>query len=675
MYNPLLESTELPPFGQIEAEHMLPAIEQCLAANRASLQQLLAQPSFSWQSLVTPLEDLSARLSATWSPVGHLNSVMSSDAIRQAYNACLPLLSEYSTELGQNLELYQAFKGIRDAGEWASLDPVQQRLVTHALRDFELSGIALAQDKKARYGDIMQRLSELNAKFEANLLDATDAWFKHLPDDSRLQGVPESARAAMQDEAQRRELDGWVVTLKFPSYWPIMAYAEDRALRAELYRAYVTRASELGANPDWDNSAIMVELVALRQELAQLLGFQDYAEYSLSTKMAESSAQVLGFLRDLTQKARPQAERELQELRAFAAEQLGIEQLEAWDAAFASEQLRQFRYELSEEELRPYFPAGTVLSGLFEIVGRLYGIQIDEDTDAPRWHPDVRFFRISQNGQSIGAFYFDLYARQGKRGGAWMDDCRGRWLSATGELQLPCAYLVCNFNGPTDGKPALFTHGEVETLFHEFGHGLHHLLTRIHYPSLAGINGVPWDAVELPSQFLENWCWQDEALALISGHVETGEVLPSELLARMKAARGFQAAMQALRQLEFSLFDFELHQAGALDLAQILSLQHRIRSEVAVLTPPEFNRFAHGFSHIFAGGYAAGYYSYLWAEVLSSDAFSRFEEEGIFNAQVGAEFRRCILERGGSDEPMNLFKEFRGREPQIDALLRHRGIL
>ncbi|MGL5319525.1 MAG: oligopeptidase A, partial [Aeromonas veronii] len=538
-------------------------------------------------------------------------------------------------------------------------------------------GIGLPAEAQQRYGEIQARLSELASRFSNNVLDATQGWHKLVADEAELAGLPDSVRAAARQMAELKGKEGWLFTLDIPSYLPVMMYADNRELRAEMYEAFTTRASDQGPNAGkWDNSAIMSELLTLRRELAQLLGFANYAELSLATKMADKTEQVVSFLTDLAAKSLPQGKAELEEIRAFAAEQHGQSELAAWDLAYYAEKLKQHKFSISDEQLRPYFPASKVVKGLFEVVKRVFGMKVRERLGIDTWHPDVRFYDIFDADDELrGSFYLDLYAREHKQGGAWMDVCLGRRYRQDGSLQKPVAYLTCNFNGPVDGKPALFTHNEVVTLFHEFGHGIHHMLTRIDVAGVAGINGVAWDAVELPSQFLENWCWESEALAFISGHYETGEPLPADLLEKMLTARNFQAAMQMLRQLEFALFDFRLHQEfDPANPAQLPALLDEVRSQVAVMTPPAFNRFQHSFSHIFAGGYAAGYYSYKWAEVLSADAFSRFEEEGIFNPATGQSFLKNILEKGGSKEPMELFRAFRGREPKVDALLRHSGI-
>ena len=676
MSNPLLQPYDLPPFSAIRAEHVKPAIEQILADSRNQVQALLATPpaQWTWSNLIEPLDDMGEKLSRAWSPVSHLNAVMNSPELREAYESCLPLLSQYYTELGQNQALFEAYQQLANSAQFATLDKAQQTIIEHALRDFRLSGIALPPEQQKRYGELQMRLSELQSTFSNQVLDATQAWTKQISDAAQLDGLPDSALEQAKQAAEARELDGWLITLDFPSFYAVMTYATDRALREEVYTAFCTRASDQGPNAGkLDNGPIIDEILTLRQELAELLGFANYAELSLATKMADSTDQVLGFLRDLGQRSKSHAEEDLSALRAFAAEQ-GCSDLQPWDLGHYSEKLLQHRYAISQEVLRPYFPVNTVIKGMFGIVQKLYGIELREVEQFERWHADARLFEVTENGEVIGRFFLDLYARSHKRGGAWMDGCRDRRLLPSGELQRPIAYLVCNFTPPgSGGKPALLTHDEVTTLFHEFGHGLHHLLTRVDYASASGINGVAWDAVELPSQFMENWCWEPEGLALISGHFQTGEPLPQELLDKMLAAKNFQSGMGMLRQVELSLFDFELHvrENPELSAQQVLD---KVRDETSVLRAPAFNRFQNGFSHIFAGGYAAGYYSYKWAEVLSSDAFSRFEEEGVLNEKTGRAFRDNILARGGSEEPMALFVAFRGREPSIDPLLRHLGL-
>ncbi|WP_333607498.1 oligopeptidase A [Arsukibacterium sp.] len=674
--NLLLQFTDLPPFSKIRPEQVKPAVEQAIAEARAAVEQVLASGDCSWRGLIARLEHSGDRLAKLWSPVSHLNSVANNPELRAAYESCLPLLSEFSTWLGQHEGMYQAYLQLAQSAEFATLSAAQQQVITQALRDFKLSGIGLSADKKQRYGDIQARLSELGSTFSNNTLDATQAWFKHITAEADLAGLPADAVAAAAEEAARRELSGWVFTLEFPSYIAVMTYADNRALRQELYSAYCTRASDQGPTAgQFDNSSIIEETLALKHELAQLLDFNNAAEESLATKMADSPSQVLDFLHDLARRAKPQAQQDLAELTAFAAGQ-GAAELCAWDISYYAEKLKQAKYAISDEMLRPYFPEPKVVSGLFSVLNKLFGISITQREGVDVWHPDVRFYDITDaQGELRGSFYLDLYARPHKRGGAWMDDCRGRrWLS-DGQLQSPVAYLTCNFNKPIGGKPALFTHDEVVTLFHEFGHGLHHMLTKVDAAAVAGINGVPWDAVELPSQFLENWCWAPEALAIISGHYESAEPLPQDLLDKMLAAKNFQSGLFLVRQLEFALFDFRLHAEYQPEFGgRVQQLLDEVRTEVSVIIPPRFNRFQHGFSHIFAGGYAAGYYSYLWAEVLSADAFGRFEEEGVFNADTGHDFLQWILERGGSAEPMELFKGFRGREPSNEALLRHMGI-
>ena len=673
--NPLLQAFDLPPYSAIRPEHVEPAVEQILADNRAAMSLLLEQQAAdpSWDGLVLALDELGARLGRAWSPVSHLNAVCNSAELRAAYEACLPKLSEYWTEIGQNQPLFQAYQALAESPAAAGFDVAQKTILEQALRDFRLSGIDLPAEQQKRYGEIQMKLSELASKFSNQLLDATQAWTKHVTDEAALDGLTDSAKAQMKQAAEAKGLDGWLISLEFPSYFAVMTYANDRALREELYAAYCTRASDQGPNAGQnDNGPVMQEILALRQELAKLLGFGNYAELSLASKMAETTDQVLHFLRDLGTRGKPFAEQDLRELQAFASEQ-GCSELQSWDVGYYSEKLREQRYSISQEILRAYFPIDKVLTGLFAIVEKLYGIQIKELSGFDTWHPDVRLFEITENGAHVGRFFFDLYARANKRGGAWMDGARDKRRTADGTLISPVANLVCNFTPAVGDKPALLTHDEVTTLFHEFGHGLHHLLTRVEHAGASGINGVAWDAVELPSQFMENWCWEPEGLALISGHYESGEPLPQDLLDKMLAAKNFQSGLMMVRQIEFSLFDFELHATHG-DGRSVLDVLEGIRQEVSVLRPPAYNRFPNSFAHIFAGGYAAGYYSYNWAEVLSADAFSKFEEEGVFNSATGQAFREAILARGGSQAPMVLFVDFRGREPSIDALLRHLGL-
>ena len=693
MTNPLIDmlqtvsgnpASALPPFAHIKPEHVEPAVDQILSENRAQLAKLLEQNNPDWNSFVQPLEEMADRLQRVWSPVSHMNSVVNSDALREVYNTCLAKLSDYSTELGQNEKLFKAYKSIANDASFKKLDVAQQKIINNALRDFHLSGVDLSAEKKQRFKEIKQRLSKLKTQFEENILDATHAWFKHIENDKDLTGIPAFALDMSKQSAGQKELSGWVFTLDAPSYMAVMMYADNRELREEMYRAFVTRASDQYSNKKaskWDNSENMQEILSLRHELAGLLGFKNYAELSLATKMADTTEDVLNFLNQLTDKSKKVAEKEYQELKQFVKSKYGLDTVEAWDVMYYSEKLRQKKYAISQEELKPYFPEQRVLEGMFAVVNKIYGINIKEIQGIETWHESVRVFEIRDMENNLrGQFYLDLYAREKKRGGAWMDDCQGRIVHQTGQLQIPVAYLTCNLTPPVGKEPALFTHQEVITLFHEFGHGLHHMLTQVNYLSVSGINGVAWDAVELPSQFLENWCWEYEALNLITEHYKTREPMPRDLFERMHAAKNFQSSMMMVRQLEFALFDFKIHAEYAtsefktdkgLDIQAMLDA---VRSNVAVIIPPAFNRFQHSFSHIFAGGYAAGYYSYKWAEVLSADAFSKFEEHGIFDRQTGLEFLHSVLEQGGSQEPIELFKAFRGREPQIDALLRHSGI-
>ncbi|MFT4925477.1 MAG: oligopeptidase A [Phenylobacterium sp.] len=676
--NPLLALKTLPEFSKISPEHVKPAVEQALTQCRKVIDQIVAIGSgYTWDNLVMPLDERDDFYGRLWSPVSHLNSVCNSDELREAYESCLPLLSEYGTYVGQHEGLFTAYQSLADSEEYNKLNTEQKKVIDNTLRDFKLSGIGLSDEKKLRYGEIQVRLSELSSKYSNNVMDATIGWTKLITDEAQLKGLPESAIAAAKETAVSKDQQGWLFTLDFPSYYPVMTYSDDAQFREEMYTAYCTRASDQGPNAgEWDNSALMNETLALKNELALLLDFADYTASSLATKMAESKEQVMSFLHQLGDKSKAQAKADLAEVTEFAKTNYGAEDLQSWDVGYYSEKLKQQKYSISDELLRPYFPESKVIAGLFETVKRLFNITVTERSGVDTWHENVRFFDIFDDSNELrGSFYFDLYAREKKRGGAWMDDCVARRRTIDGQLQKPVAYLTCNFNKPIGDKPALFTHDEVVTLFHEFGHGIHHMLTKGEATDVSGINGVPWDAVELPSQFLENWCWQPEALAYLSGHYETDEPLPQDMLDKMLAARNFQSAMMMMRQLEFSIFDLRIHSeikdASSPSIQQLLD---QTRDEVSVFAPPAFNRFQHGFSHIFAGGYAAGYFSYKWAEVLSSDAFSRFEEEGIFNQQTGADFLHNILEKGGSEEPMDLFKAFRGREPSIEPLLRHCGI-
>jgi len=675
--NPLLNFTQLPHFGAILPEHIGPALDHVLAENRRKLERLLATSgSYTWDSFAQPIEDMRERLVRMWSPVSHLHAVMDSEPLRAAYNAGLPRLTEYFTELAQDERLYAGYKAIAASPDFARLSQAQKKIVENTLRDFRLAGAELPPPQKARFKELQKELAELASKFSENVLDATQAWDLRITDEKDLSGLPETARAMARQAAQEKSIEGFRFTLDGPSYIAFMTYADNRELRRRMYEAFVTRASDQGPTAGkWDNSGSIVHILERRREAAKLLGFANYAEYALQTRMAKTVPEVMGFLNDLAARVRPHAQRDFDELLRFAREAHGLERLEAWDIAYYSEKLQQARYKISQEDLRPYFPETRVVPGMFGVVERLYGLKIVQVRDVEVWHPDVRFYEIRDAaGEVRGRFYVDLYARANKRGGAWMDECVNRKRLAAG-VQVPVAYLVCNFSPPVGDRPALFTHDEVTTLFHEFGHGLHHMLTKVDYVGVAGINGVAWDAVELPSQFMENWCWERGALDLISAHYQSGEKIPGELYEKMIAAKNFQSGMQFVRQLEFALFDMRLHGDYDPDGPQtVQQLLDEVRAAVAVVIPPAFNRFQHGFTHIFAGGYAAGYYSYKWAEVLSADAFSKFEERGVFDRATGLEFLQHILEQGGSREPMELFVGFRGRAPRIDALLRHSGL-
>jgi oligopeptidase A len=670
MTNPLLTDYQLPPFGEIRPAHAEPAVRELLDANRRQLRALLESGAEGWEGLVAPIERMHHRLARAWSPIAHLNGVLNDEELRAAYNTCLPLLTSYHTELAQNAELCAAYQRILDL-EGARLAPDQRKLLENALRDFRLAGVSLPPDRKQRYREVMERLASAQAKFDENVLDATNAWSRVVGDESELAGLPpmivDRARAA----AVAAGLPGWLLPLDAPNYQAVMTHCDNEPLRREFYEAWVTRASDQGPHAGhWDNTPIMGQILTLRHEAANLVGFGNYAEYSLATKMAEDPAEVLEFLGRLARLSRPAAQREYDELETFAGRRL-----EAWDVGYYSERLKRARLEVSEEALRPYFPLPRVLAGLFAVASRLYKIRIVARADVPVYHPDVRFFDIlDRDGSPRGGFFLDLYARPQKRSGAWMDECVGR-MQVGQECALPIAYLVCNFAPPVGARPSLLTHHDVLTMFHEFGHGLHHMLTRVNYPSVAGINGVPWDAVELPSQFMENFAWRSEVLPLISSHVDTGVALPLEMLEKLQATRSFQAGMQTVRQLEFGLFDFRLHaeyspQRGP-RIAETLA---EVRAEVSVVPAPAFNRFPNSFQHVFSGGYAAGYYSYKWAEVLSADAFGAFEEHGIYDTKTARRFLQAILERGGSCDAMEAFIEFRGRKPEIEPLLRQLGL-
>lgn len=678
--NPLLTTQTLPQFSQIQPQHIEPAIDQILTENRARLAALLSTPeNLQWQYLIPPLENLGNILQKAWSPVAHLHAVLSSEPLRKAYHNCLPKLSAYNTEMEQNLELYQAFNSIANSKEFAILDQTQQKLITDQLRDFHLAGVTLPTDKKQRYADIQARLAQLSAKFEENILDATENWYKHIQNPEQLIGIPQHVLQLAQQTAQKKNLKGWVFTLEFPSYYPVLSYAQNRELRRELYTAYSTRASDQGPLAGkHDNSANMQEILSLRQELSHLLGFKNFAELSLATKMVKQPQTVLDFLQDLAAKAHAKALEEIRELQTFAQQMDGLTHLEPWDISYYSEKLSLKQYGIDEEMLRPYFPEDKVLKGLFSLTEKLYGMHIVEEKNIDVWHPDVRFFSIYDSNKHLrGQFYLDLYARSQKRGGAWMDDCQQRWKKPDGQTQTPIAFLTCNLTPPSNNQPALLTHTEVSTIFHEYGHGLHHMLTKVDYTSLAGIHGVEWDAVELPSQFMEFFTWEKSILNFISGHYQTGEPIPDQLVEQLRAAKNFHSGLKLLRQLEFALFDFILHMNfdpnNQADQIQIIL--DAIRKKNSVVTLPVWNRFQHSFAHIFSGGYAAGYYSYLWAEMLASDAFAKFEEQGILNPEIGQEFLTKILEKGGSQEALELFINFRGRKPQPEALLRHLNLI
>ena len=670
--NPLLDFSGLPRFAEIRPEHVTPAIELLLSDARSTVKASeSAAPS--WDAFIAPLEDANERLGRAWGQVAHLHAVMDSPGLREVYNANLPKITKYWTELGQNLELFRKYKALEGSAEFQQLASARRRIVENAIRDFRLGGAELAPDKKKRYAEIQEELARLSAKFSENLLDATNAFSIYIAKE-QTSGIPEDVLQAAREAAQKDGKDGWKFTLHMPSYLPVMQYADDRALREKMYYASSTRASEFG-NPQWDNAPLIAKMVPLRRELARLLGYENFAEVSLVPKMAQSPSQVLAFLDDLARRARPFAEQDVEELRALAKSELGIAELQAWDVAYASEKLRLKRYSFSDQEVKRYFPEDVVVRGLFRVAETLYGVKIVE-SKAPVWHPDVRFFEVRDpSGTPIGQFYMDLYARETKRGGAWMDDAISRRRKGD-RIQIPVAYLNCNFSRPVGGKPALFTHDEVLTLFHEFGHGLHHLLTRVEDLGVSGISGVEWDAVELPSQFMENFCWEWDVLREMTRHADTGSPIPRSLFERMLAAKNFQSGLAMLRQIEFAVFDMRLHfDFDPASGASALHLLDEVRKQVAVLFPPKYNRFPNSFGHIFGGGYAAGYYSYKWAEVLSADAYSLFEEKGVLSAEAGARFRDEILAVGGSRPAAESFRAFRGREPNVEALLRHNGMI
>ncbi len=671
MSNPLLDTSSLPRFADITPDHVLPALEQLIAAQRSKLDELLdSTPDPDFDSLVAPLEDMEHELSRVWSPVSHLQGVLGSREWRDAYNAALPILTEYGTEISQNARLQKAYARV-DNGLPADVSESRRSAVAHALRDFRLAGVDLPDADKARFKEIMQSLAATQADFDHNIQDASDAWSLHIDDASELDGLPVQALARAEADAAKQERGGWLLTLDYPTYHAVMTHAENRGLRESLYHAWVTRASDESATTQWDNSANIEAILALRHEAAALVGFDNYAGYSLATKMAETSDEVVGFLRELASHSREAAKKELHELRDFAGMAI-----EPWDMSFYMEKLKQEKFSISNEELRQYFPAATVVGGLFNLASKLYGVTLERDESVITWHDDARYYAVqNSDGEAIGGFYSDLFARSGKRTGAWVDDCINR-KNLNGRATLPVGYLVCNFSPPDENGRSLLTHDDVVTVFHEFGHMLHHLLTRIDYPSIAGINGVPWDAVELPSQFMENFAWSFDVLERCSQHADTGEPLPRALFDKLENSRHTGAALAMMRQIELGLFDIRLHTEyePGVELAA-LEILHEVREEASLIRHPEYNRLPHSFSHIFAGGYAAGYYSYKWAEVLAADAYAAFQEAGIFDSETAGRFRREILEVGGSRDFMQAYIEFRGRKPDIDALLRQSGIL
>ena len=673
--NPLLHFSGLPKFNEVKAEHVSPAIEFLLQEARGTIEQLAnSEQAPTWTNFASKLEDMEEKLSRAWSQVGHLNAVVNNPELREAYNDNLSKLTDFYADLGQDERLYAKFRNLRTSPAFESLTVSQKKIVENELRDFRLGGAELPEAQKIRFKEIQEALSKLSSKFEENVLDNTNDYALYIEDENRLSGIPDDVLQAAAEAAKADKKAGWKFTLHFPSYLPVLQYGHDRELRETLYRAYATRASEFG-KPEWDNTPLIAEILKLRQEAAQLLGFKNYAELSVETKMAESAAQVEEFLQDLANKAKPYALKDKIELEEYAAK-LGITDMQAWDVAYVSEKLREEKYAFSDLEVKQYFPENKVLAGLFKVVETIFDIHVTK-SKAPVWHETASFYDIKDHqGNLIGQFYLDLYARNHKRGGAWMDEAITRRM-AEGKLTTPVAFLTCNFSAPVGGKPALFTHDEVLTMFHEFGHGLHHMLTQVDDYSVSGIKGVEWDAVELPSQFMENFCWEWDVLRHMTAHVDTGEQLPRSLFDKMVAAKNFQAGMQTVRQIEFSLFDIRLHSAfdphgnqSALDLIE------SVRDEVAVVRPPSWNRFPNNFTHIFSGGYAAGYYSYKWAEVLSADAYSMFEEEdgGVLSSTTGKRYWQEILAQGGSRSALESFTAFRGRVPNVDALLRHNGM-
>jgi oligopeptidase A len=687
--NPLLDFSDLPRFGEIRPEHVTPALDVLLADAAAAVERAaLPVTPASWADVVEPVERATEPLSRAWSVVGHLNAVADTPELRAVYGENLPRVTEFWSSVGQNLALYEKYKALNASSDFASLTGERKKILGNALRDFRLSGAELPEDQKPRFAELQEQQAALSKAFSDHVLDATDAYayIVEAGSEAQLVGLPEDVIEAAKEAAEREGKTGYKFTLHFPSYFPVMQYSENRQMREAMYRAYVTRASELGAQygngkPEWDNTSVLADQLKLRAEEAHMLGFNNFAEVSLAPKMAESPAQVMAFLEDLATRARPHAEQDWKELREFAANELGMTDLQPWDTTFAAERLRQKRYSFSENEVKQYFPEDAVFKGLFKVTETLFGVRIRRD-DAAVWHPDVRFFRVeNQDGGLVAQFYLDLYAREGKRGGAWMDDARGRHKHTHGSVQTPVAYLTCNFSAPVGGKPACFTHDEVITLFHEFGHGLHHMLTRVDELGVSGINGVEWDAVELPSQFMENFCWEWDVLSDMTSHVETAKPLPRDLFDKMLAAKNFQSGLGTLRQIVFSMFDMQLHTGfDASGTKSATELASEINERFHVVPQAPFSRWPNTFSHIFAGGYAAGYYSYKWAEVLSADAYAAFEEAAqsasgsVLDQATGMRYRKEILEVGGSRPAMESFKAFRGREPNIDALLRHNGM-
>jgi len=678
MKNVLLQKTKFPPFDKIKYKDIESALDKILADNRKQLAKILQAKKFTWKNLIVPLEETDGRLDNMWSPIRHLNEVMNTAELRKVYNRCLPKLVKYHIEISHNVKLYRAIKSFAKSSAYKKLNKIQRRIIEHEIRDFKLAGVALTANKKKQFAVLQQQLAKLTIRFSENLLDATRAWHCHVTNKKQLSGLPQHIIATAKQAAKAKKLSGWVLTLDFPVYYAVMAYADDCKLRQKIYRAYATRASEQKpSKKKYDNSKVMQEILQIRLKLVKLLGFKNFAEYSVTTKMAKNTKQVMNFLAELAKHTIPYAKKEMRQLQQFARQKYGIKKLEAWDITYYSEKLRKQNFAVTQEELRPYFTETKVLNSLFVLVDKLFGYKIKLRKNNNIWHKDVKYYEIfNKNKQAIAGFYVDLYARANKRSGAWMDECRVRRKLPNKKIQMPVAYLNCNFSKPAKNKPSLLTHDEVNTLFHEFGHCLQHLLTKIDYPEVSGINGVEWDAVELSSQFLENFCWQKEMLDLIAEHYKTKKKLPRPLYKKLIASKNFHAAMQMVRQLEFTWFDFRLHQEfSASKKNQIQSILNQVRKRISVIPIPAFNRFQHSFSHIFGGGYAAGYYSYKWAEVLSADAFAKFEETGIFNQKTGREFLTCILEKGGSEDAMALFKKFRGRRPKVKALLKSYGLI